>query len=177
MAAGSAACVASPQPARAAPSLWEQARSGLRPEGREDQTSALQRAVDEFARTRKPLVLTAGVYRASGLKLPAGAQVWGTRAATTLVLSRPGASLMSAIGNDQITLSGLLFDGDRKPLPDRKGLAHLENCQGLKIADCTFTRSGGNALMAIGSAGEFVEFGVHGYLRRRSARPRTLAAF
>jgi uncharacterized secreted repeat protein (TIGR03808 family) len=157
IAAGSAASVPLPQPAWAEPSLWEQARSGLRPEGREDQTSALQRAVDESARTRKPLVLTAGVYRASGLKLPAGAQVWGTRGATTLVLSRAGASLISAAGSDQITLSGLLFDGDRKPLPDRKGLVHLENCQGIKIADCAFARSGGNALVAISSAGEFVD--------------------
>jgi uncharacterized secreted repeat protein (TIGR03808 family) len=68
-----------------------------------------------------------------------------------------GASLISAVASDNITLSGLIFDGAHKPLPDRKALVHLENCQSVKIADCAFRTSTGSALVAVGSSGEFIE--------------------
>jgi uncharacterized secreted repeat protein (TIGR03808 family) len=128
--------------------------SGLRPGAAEDQSAALQRAINECARTRTPLVLAAGVYRVSNLTLPAGVHVSGTRGATTLTLSRPGASLITGSGSDTITLSGLIFDGRHNELPERGALVRLENCQSVKIAACAFTASAGSALIAIGSAGQ-----------------------
>ena len=66
---------------------------GLRPGSPDDQSRALQRAVDEAARTRAPLALAPGVYRVGGIKLPAGAQLIGVRGATRLVLrERPLAA-------------------------------------------------------------------------------------
>ena len=158
-AASAAALMDWQRSAAAAPSRHGQdaAQSGLRPGSPEDQSRALQSALDECGRTRTPLVLPAGVYRASNLKLQAGVQVSGTRGATTLTLSQAGASLISAVGSDYITLSGLIFDGGHKPLPGRKGLAHLENCKNLKIAHCAFQAAAGSALVAIGSGGEFVD--------------------
>jgi uncharacterized secreted repeat protein (TIGR03808 family) len=138
----------------AAPSRQGPSEYGLRPGGAEDQSAALQRAINECARTRTPLVLAAGVYRASNLTLPAGAHVSGTRGATTLTLLGPGASLITGSGSDTITLSGLIFDGRRNELPERGALVRLENCQSVKIADCAFTASAGPAFIAIGSAGQ-----------------------
>jgi uncharacterized secreted repeat protein (TIGR03808 family) len=158
-AAGAAALIQWAKSATAAPSRRGQdaAQYGLRPGTPEDQSQALQSVLDECARTRTPLVLPAGVYRAGNLKLSAGAQIAGTRGATTLTLSQAGASLISAVGSDHITLSGLILDGGHKPLPDRKGLVQLENCKNVKIADCAFQASAGSALVAIGSSGEFVD--------------------
>src|SRR5262245_26943933 len=57
---------------------------GVRPGSPDDQTRALQRAIDEAARVRVPLALPAGIYRTGALHLPDGAQLIGVRGATRL---------------------------------------------------------------------------------------------
>jgi hypothetical protein len=47
------------------------AHFGVHPGAPDDQSHALQRAIDQAARTRVPLMLAPGVYRAGGLTLPA----------------------------------------------------------------------------------------------------------
>ena len=49
------------------------AHFGLRPGGSEDQSRALQSAIDAASRARAPLAIAPGIYRAGNLKLPAGA--------------------------------------------------------------------------------------------------------
>jgi hypothetical protein len=46
------------------------------------------------------------------------------------MLSREGASLITGAGGDYTTLTGLVFDGAHKKLPDRRGLVHLESVRG-----------------------------------------------
>ena len=46
------------------------AQFGVRARRADDQSRALQRAIDEAARRRTPLMLAPGVYRAGDLKLP-----------------------------------------------------------------------------------------------------------
>src|SRR5918993_222789 len=58
---------------------------GVRAGGAEDQTRALQRAIDQTAGARVPLILAPGVYLAADLKLPAGTQILGIRGATRLI--------------------------------------------------------------------------------------------
>src|SRR5271169_729569 len=70
------------------------AHFGVRAGAAGDQSGALQRAIDEAARTRVPLLLAPGVYRAGGLTLPASAQLAGVRCATWLVYMQ-GPSLLS----------------------------------------------------------------------------------
>ena len=126
---------------------------GLRPGSPDDQSRALQRAVDEAARTRAPLAIAPGTYRVGGVKLAAGTQLIGVRGATRLVYTE-GPSLLAAAGADQVTLSGLVLDGGRRPLPERRGLVQLENCAAIKIADCEIASSGGNGLVLAASGGE-----------------------
>jgi uncharacterized secreted repeat protein (TIGR03808 family) len=118
---------------------------GVRPGAPDDQSRALQRAIDEAARRRAPLMLTPGIYRAGDLKLPSGAHVAGVRGATRLKLTR-GPSLLSSEHAETITLSGLTLEGDNQPLVERRGLVHFNTTKGLHISDCSVLTAGGNAI-------------------------------
>src|SRR6266852_5607336 len=85
---------------------------GLRPGNPDDQSRALQRAVDETARTRTPLAMAPGVYRVGNIKLPSGTRIVGARGATRLMLAE-GSSLFTTQGTEHVTLSGLDLDGQR----------------------------------------------------------------
>jgi uncharacterized secreted repeat protein (TIGR03808 family) len=159
-AAGAGASVSSAQAAPAASPTSafgvDASHFGLRPGSPDDQSRALQRAIDETARTRAPLALAPGVYRAGNIKLPAAAQLVGTRGATRIVLTE-GPSLLAANGADSITLSGLALDGGKRPLPERRGLVQLENCRSIKIADCEIKGSGRNGLVCVAVDGEVID--------------------
>jgi uncharacterized secreted repeat protein (TIGR03808 family) len=161
--AAAATAGAAVSPARAAPPASptsalgvDAAQFGLRAGSADDQSRVLQRAVDETARTRAPLALAPGVYRAGNIKLPAGAQLVGMRGATRLVLT-DGPSLIAANGADNVTLSGLVLDGDKRPLPDRRGLVQLENCRSIKIADCEIRDAGRNGVVCVAVDGEVID--------------------
>jgi uncharacterized secreted repeat protein (TIGR03808 family) len=126
---------------------------GVRVGSPDDQTSALQRAIDRAAAARVPLVLPPGVYRAGALKLPAGAQLVGMRGASRLVYSG-GPSLIGAEHADHISLTGLTIDGLKRSLPPHEGLVHIEACRGLRIVDCTILGAGGTGILLAASEGE-----------------------
>jgi uncharacterized secreted repeat protein (TIGR03808 family) len=145
-AAGAAgALAASPEAARAAPTSVlgrDAAQYGVRPGSPDDQTTALQRAIDDATRARVPLALAPGVYRAGQLRLERGAQIVGVRGATRLVFTG-GPSMLLGEGADGLTLSGLTLDGGGIPLPARRGLIHCLAGRDVRIADCTILGSGG----------------------------------
>jgi len=118
---------------------------GLNPGAPDDQSARLQRAIDEAAKTRAPLWLAPGVYRAGGVTLPAGAQLHGVRGATRLVFTQ-GPSLLAAEHAETISLSGLTLDGGGIPLSEQRGLVYLLDATKLRIRDCDILRAGGNAL-------------------------------
>lgn len=67
------------------------------------------------------------------------------REQTRLVLTR-GPALLSAEHAEAITLSGLVLDGGRKPLPARRGLVHLADVRVLRITDCAVLRAGSDGI-------------------------------
>ena len=123
---------------------------GVRAGSPDDQSRALQNAIDQAAGARVPLVLGPGVYRAGDLRLPSGGQIVGVRGATRLVLAR-GPSLISATRADMVGLTGLVLDGASQPLPDGRGLVHFAGGRGVRITDCEIVASGrtGIALEAV----------------------------
>jgi uncharacterized secreted repeat protein (TIGR03808 family) len=121
------------------------AQFGVRAGAPDDQSRAFQRALDQAARTRAPLILAPGVYRAGDLSLPAGAQLFGVRGATRLILTH-GPSLLSAEGGDSVTLSGLTIEGGGQTLPQNRGLVHFTAAKGVRIVDCTIIDAGGNGI-------------------------------
>src|ERR1700760_227857 len=74
---------------------------GVRPGSPDDQTRALQRAIDEAARAQVPLALPPGVYRTGMLRLSSGTQLIGVRGATRLVFTS-GASMFSGEGASSV---------------------------------------------------------------------------
>ncbi|WP_439922504.1 TIGR03808 family TAT-translocated repetitive protein [Nitrobacter sp. JJSN] len=157
-AAGVAGALAMPSDAaRAAPLTSTLGRDathyGVRPNAPDDQTRALQRAIDEAAHLNAPLALPPGVYRTGPLRLTKGSQLIGVRGATALVFSG-GASLLTAEGADHIGLSNLTLDGGGIPLPERRGLVHCLGGRDLRILDCEITGSGRNGIWLENVAGE-----------------------
>jgi uncharacterized secreted repeat protein (TIGR03808 family) len=118
---------------------------GVRPGSPDDQTSALQRAIDEAARARAPLALPPGVYRTGMLRLASGTQLVGVRGATKLVFTG-GASMLSGEGADSLSLNGITLDGGGIALPARRGLIHCLAGRDLRITDCEIMGSGGSAI-------------------------------
>ena len=117
------------------------AHYGVTPGGPDDQTRALQRAINETARERVPLALPPGVYRTSMLTLPDGARLVGVRGATRLVLSG-GPSLIAASRCEGVGLTGLAIDGGGASLPERRGLVHIEHGRAIALRDCDILASG-----------------------------------
>src|SRR6202035_1485992 len=91
---------------------------GVHPGSPDDQTRALQRAIDDAARAQVPLALPPGVYRTGMLRLQSGTQLIGVRGATRLVFNG-GASLLSGEGAGSVSLASITLDGGGIPLPNR----------------------------------------------------------
>src|SRR6202171_1461565 len=149
-AAGVAGALAmSPDGARAAPLSSTLGRDvtpyGVRPGSPDDQTKALQRAIDEAARAQVPLALPPGVYRTGMLRLQSGTQLVGVRGATRLVFNG-GASMLQGEGAGSGGLSGLTLDGSGLPTPARRGLVHCVSGRDIRIIDCEITGSGGHGI-------------------------------
>ncbi len=157
-AAGVAGALAmSPDAARAAPLTSTLGRDatqyGVRPGSPDDQTLALQRAIDQAARAQTPLALPPGVYRTGMLRLQSGTQLVGVRGATKLLFGG-GSSLLQSEGAGSIGLTGITLDGGGIPLPTRRGLVHCLGGRDIRIADCEITGSGGNGIWFENCSGE-----------------------
>ncbi|MGJ4891179.1 TIGR03808 family TAT-translocated repetitive protein [Bradyrhizobium sp. HKCCYLRH3099] len=149
--AGAAGALALPsEPAQATPLTAALGRDatqyGVKPNSPDDQTRALQRAIDEAARAQAPLALPPGIYRSSMLRLGRGSQLIGVRGATKLVFTGGGPSLLSAEGADGLGISGISLDGSGIALPQRRGLLHVAAGRDVRIVDCEIIRSGGSGI-------------------------------
>lgn len=146
------------EPARAAPLTSVLGRDatqyGVRPNSPDDQTRALQRAIDEAARAQMPLALPPGVYRTSLLRLAEGSQLIGVRGATKLAFAGGGPSLLLSEGANHVGLTGVTLDGGHIPLPARRGLVHCLGGRDLRISDCEISNSGGSSIWLEQVAGE-----------------------
>ena len=151
------AFAASPEAARAAQLTSALGRDatqyGVRPGSPDDQTRALQHAIDEAALAGVPLALPPGVYRTATLRLNNGTQLLGVRGATRLVSSGSGAMLLGE-GASHIGLSGITLDGGNHPLPGRQGLIYCLGGRDVRITECDISNSGGNGIWIEQVAGE-----------------------
>jgi uncharacterized secreted repeat protein (TIGR03808 family) len=126
---------------------------GVRTNSNDDQTEALQRAVDRTAGARLPLILPPGVYRLRALILPTGTRLIGVPGATRLV-ALDSTPLIVARNADHILLSGITFDGSNRTLPEDAGLIQLALGRNVAIRDCEIVGSGRNGIVLEGIEGE-----------------------
>ncbi len=145
-----AATLALPVSARA--SVLDGSAFGLKPGAPEDQTRLFQRAVETAAGARMPLRLAPGAYKVGEVRLPANAQIIGVRGATRLVF-QGGTGCLVAPRADMVTLSGLVIEGNGRPLPDKRGLIVLEHGRGVRVEDCEIAGSSHHGIALEGIEG------------------------
>ncbi len=126
---------------------------GVRANAAEDQSAALQHAIERAAAAGAVLRLPPGIYRVGALQLPSHAALAGVAGATRLVMTG-GPSMLSATGSDHVSLSGLVLDGANIPLADGRGLVHLAQGRAVRITDCEIVDAGRNGVTLEGVAGE-----------------------
>jgi len=151
-AAGAPASAAFAAPAADA-GFFDGRQLGLRPSETEDQTNALQRAVDQAASARLPLMLPPGTIRAAGVILPQGVQLNGVAGATRLVASR-AKPILASTSADNVHLAGITFDGGGQPLNGNTGLVMLTGGDRVRVTDCEFIGVSSFALMLDRIGGE-----------------------
>jgi uncharacterized secreted repeat protein (TIGR03808 family) len=126
---------------------------GIRPNAADDQSQALQRAIEQAAAARAVLRLPPGFYRAGALQLPPYAAIAGVAGATRIVMAG-GPSMMATTGSDHVGISNLVLDGAGIPLPERRGLLHVAQGRAIRIADCEIVNSGRNGIALESVEGE-----------------------
>ncbi|MGL5166820.1 MAG: TIGR03808 family TAT-translocated repetitive protein [Afipia sp.] len=155
--AAAGALTTAPERAHAAPLMSTLGRDatqyGVRPNSPDDQTRALQRAIDTAANAQMPLALPPGIYRTGPLQLPNGGQLVGVRGATILKFTG-GSSLIGSEGASSIALTNLTLDGGGIKLADRRGLVHFRSGLDVRVQDCDIVSSGGNGIWFENIAGE-----------------------
>ncbi len=150
-------------PVRDAPSRADidAAAFGIRPNATDDQSQALQRAIEQAAASRAVLRLPPGFYRAGALQLPSYAAIAGVAGATRIVMAG-GPSMMAATGSDHLSISGLVLDGAGIPLPERRGLLHVAQGRAVRIAECEIVNSGRNGIALESVEGEVTGNTING---------------
>jgi uncharacterized secreted repeat protein (TIGR03808 family) len=119
--------------------------NGIAPGLFDDQSEAFSRLLARAAEAGAPIFLPAGNYVVSGLVLPHRVWLSGVPGATRIILGRDG-HLLAAYDTEQLTLSGLTFDGATRSPAGAKGLLDFRRVQNLAIGNCVVTASGGNGL-------------------------------
>jgi len=103
--------------------------------GKIDQTAALQAAADAAAATGTPLFLPAGIYSTGKLTLKSGTRIEGVPE-KTILRYRDGGALLALKRAENVKLTGLVLDGDAKPLGEHGALLNAIETANLDITDC-----------------------------------------
>lgn len=138
-----AAANAGPRPDRdrlAAAQVPPAAELGLKPGAAQDQSVALQAAIDAAASRGAPLLLPPGRFRVGKLDLRPGTRMVGTARAT--ILEFIGGAFLTGEG-DGIALESLVLDGAYQTLDigQTTGLVSLRKSRGISLRDLEVTRS------------------------------------
>jgi uncharacterized secreted repeat protein (TIGR03808 family) len=110
-----------------------------------DQTAALQAGADAAAETGAPLFLPAGIYSTAKLTLKSGTRIEGIPG-ETILRYRDGGALIMLKGVENVRLSGLVLDGDAKPLAAGGSLLAATETKHLDVTNCRFIGSAANGV-------------------------------
>ena len=162
-----AAANAGPRPDRdrlAAAQVPPPAELGLKPGAAQDQSVALQAAIDAAASRGAPLLLPPGRFRVGKLDLRPGTRMVGTARAT--ILEFIGGTAFLAGEGDGIALESLVLDGAYQTLDigQTTGLVSLRQSRGISLRDLEVTRSIANGFTLEGCAGIISDCTVTGAL-------------
>jgi uncharacterized secreted repeat protein (TIGR03808 family) len=125
----------------------------LRPGLSIDQGEVLQRMLEEAFRKDRPLVLPAGRFVVSGIRLPPRTRLLGVAGATRLVLGESG-SMITADKGETIVLRDLVLEANGGRMEAYvPALIHLANCESVAIETCELIGSPASGIVLERSAG------------------------
>ncbi|PTW55745.1 putative secreted repeat protein (TIGR03808 family) [Breoghania corrubedonensis] len=134
----------------------------LRPDATDDQSRALQRAIDAAAAGGRALYIPAGRYTVSNLRLPSGTRLIGVPGQTRLVY-RGGGHMIFAEGVENVGLDGLVLDGANLGLGEyAPALVHLVQARAVAITDCEVLGSAQSGIALDRSSGRVENTTVRG---------------
>lgn len=118
---------------------------GVAPDTGRDETARLQHAIDTAAVARRPLVLPAGRFLVSALKLRPGSRVYGAGPATRLEHTG-GAPAVRIEEAGDVVLAELAVVGGR-PISHGRALIEATGAQRLVLSNMTITGSPANGVL------------------------------
>jgi uncharacterized secreted repeat protein (TIGR03808 family) len=110
-----------------------------------DQTAALQAAANAAAETGMPLFLPAGIYSTGKLTFKSGTRIEGVPG-ETILRYRDGGALLALEGVENVRLSGLVLDGDAKPLREHGSVLAATETKHLDVTNCRVIGSAANGI-------------------------------
>jgi uncharacterized secreted repeat protein (TIGR03808 family) len=127
---------------------------GISPGSLDDQTAALQSALDAAHADGRTLVLPAGEIFVKDLNFPAKIRVTGTPGATNLMLHGSGTSIGRAYLAMDLELDGIGFSGGvaGQPASGNGGLLEIDGSFSVRIVNCTFLFGAANGLSITNSS-------------------------
>lgn len=134
--------------------IGERLNAGLVPDSPDDQTVLLQAMIDDNSAKDRALVLPAGKFRVSGLRLRPGTCLIG-QAGRTVLSFAGGGSFISGDNADGLVLSGLVLDGAYKPLNSDLGgaLVAITGGSGIAISNVFIRNSAAGGLSLTACSG------------------------
>lgn len=136
---------------------------GVVPDLAEDQSQALQAAIDAAAERSFVLHLPAGRYLVRNIRLRPGLTLTGVAGRSTLVQSADG-SLVTGERADGVHLAGLGFDGNGRRLlgAERSGLLTLRRSSNVHLNELSLVGSSAHGVMLQASSGRLLQSTVSG---------------
>ncbi|TXR49794.1 TIGR03808 family TAT-translocated repetitive protein [Phyllobacterium endophyticum] len=132
--------------AQASSGMINAAEFGLKPGAPDDQTVELNALLVKASSSGQQIFLPPGTYIVSGVQAPGYVNLSGVPGKSRLLFGGRSA-LMTASGSTYIQLSGLVIDGDGRPLGESvRGLLEASNVPRLVLDDCQIVGGRRNAV-------------------------------
>ena len=136
---------------------------GIVPGGGVDQTTALQKAADKAAESGTPFFLPPGNYTTYKLTLKSGTQIQGVPGKSVLRYAGGGA-LVSIENAADLRLTGLVLDGEAKPI-DGGALLVAEKVKAFDLSDCSIRGSAEDGIVLRKVSGRVTDCQIGGISR------------
>jgi uncharacterized secreted repeat protein (TIGR03808 family) len=119
---------------------------GLLPGSPSDQTAKLNALLTKASSSGQQIFLPPGAYIVSGVQFPAYVNLLGVSGKSRLLFGGK-TGLVTANGSDHVQLSGVVIDGDGRPLGEGvRGLFEASNIAHLVLDDCQIVGARKNAV-------------------------------
>lgn len=149
-----ATAVAGPRRTEEASRVAHASEFGLVPNHGQDQSQALQIAIDQTAASGAVLSLSPGRYLVRDIRLRPGVKIIGTRRSTIIGLSGSGRLLVGDRAND-VHLEGLALEAEGRALTGEGhlGLLALHKSSAITVRDLDIRMSPANGIVLTGCSG------------------------